>query len=163
MFYIQTLAVPAMRNIDDPQVRRGARLFLEAGCAACHTPSHATGDDRVPALTGQVIFPYTNLLHDMGVVLADGRPDFLESGREWRAPPLWGIGLIENVNNHPRLLRDGRARSLTEAILWHDGEGQAAREEFRRMSRDEREAWIRFLVLQPRIEGRTHVADRARS
>ena len=76
VFYQQTLAVPAMRNADDPQVRQGARLFLEAGCAACHTPSHTTGDHPVPAVSHQVIFPYTDLLlHDMGEGLADGRPD----------------------------------------------------------------------------------------
>ena len=146
VFYNQTLAVPAMRNLNDPQVRQGAGLFLEAGCAACHTPSHITGEHQVPALTGQVIFPYTDLLlHNMGEGLADGRPDFLADGREWRTPPLWGIGLIENVNNHTRLLHDGRARNVAEAILWHDGEGLAAREEFRKMSREEREALLRFL------------------
>ena len=145
-FYNQTLAVPAMRDVDDPQVRDGARLFLKAGCAVCHTPSHTTGQHPVPAVSGQVIFPYTDLLlHDMGEGLADGRPDFLADGREWRTPPLWGIGLIENVNNHTRLLHDGRARNVAEAILWHDGEGLAAREEFRKMSREEREALLRFL------------------
>ena len=146
VFYNQTLAVPAMRDVDDPQVRQGAGLFLEAGCAACHTPSHTTGEHPVPAVSGQVIFPYTDmLLHDMGDGLADGRPDFLAGGSEWRTPPLWGIGLIENVNNHTRLLHDGRARNVAEAILWHDGEGLAAREEFRKMSREEREALLRFL------------------
>ena len=145
-FYNQTLAVPAMRDVDDPQVRDGARLFLKAGCAACHTPRHTTGDHPVPAVSGQVIFPYTDLLlHDMGEGLADGRPDFLADGREWRTPPLWSIGLIQNVNNHTRLLHDGRARNAAEAILWHDGEGLAAREEFRKMSREEREALLRFL------------------
>ena len=146
VFYNQTLAVPAMRNIDDPQVRRGAGLFLQSGCAACHTPSHTTGDHQVTALAGQVIFPYTDLLlHDMGEGLADNRPDFLADGGEWRTPPLWGIGLIENVNNHTRLLHDGRARNVAEAILWHDGEGLEAREEFRKMSREDREALLRFL------------------
>ncbi len=146
VFYQQTLAVPAMRNADDPQVRQGARLFLKAGCAACHTPSHTTEDHPVPAVSHQVIFPYTDLLlHDMGEGLADGRPDFLAGGREWRTPPLWGIGLIENVNNHTRLLHDGRARNIAEAILWHDGEGLEAREDFRKMSREEREALLRFL------------------
>lgn len=146
LFYQRTLAVPAMRDVDDPQVRQGAALFLQAGCNACHTPSHTTGQHEVPALTGQVIFPYTDLLlHDMGPGLADGRPDFLANGNEWRTPPLWGIGLIENVNNHTRLLHDGRARDIAEAILWHDGEGLAAREAFRKMTREEREALLRFL------------------
>ena len=146
VFYNQTLAVPAMRDVADPQVRQGAGLFLKSGCAACHTPSHTTGEHAVNALVGQVIFPYTDLLlHDMGEGLADGRPDFLADGQEWRTPPLWGIGLIENVNNHTRLLHDGRARSIAEAILWHDGEGLAAREEFLKMSKEEREALLRFL------------------
>ena len=146
VFYQQTLAVPAMRDADDPQVRKGAELFMNAGCAACHTPSHTTGDHPVPAISNQVIFPYTDLLlHDMGEGLADNRPDFLANGREWRTPPLWSIGLIENVNNHTRLLHDGRARTIAEAILWHDGEGLEAREEFRKMSYDEREALLRFL------------------
>lgn len=146
VFYQQTLAVPAMRGADDPQVRRGAGLFLEAGCAACHTPSHTTGNHAVSAVSGQVIFPYTDmLLHDMGEGLADGRPDFVANGQEWRTPPLWSIGLIENVNNHTRLLHDGRARNIAEAILWHDGEAVQAREEFRKMSREEREALLRFL------------------
>ena len=146
VFYNQTLAVPAMRDVDNPQVRQGAGLFLNAGCAACHTPIHTTGNHPVPALTGQVIFPYTDLLlHDMGEGLADGRPDFLADGQEWRTPPLWGLGLIENVNNHTRLLHDGRARTIAEAILWHHGEGFSAREEFRMMSLEAREALLRFL------------------
>ena len=146
VFYNQTLAVPAMRNVDDPQVRQGAALFLQAGCATCHTPRYTTGEHPVAALSHQAILPYTDLLlHDLGAGLADGRPDFLADGREWRTPPLWGIGLIDNVNGHTRLLHDGRARSIAEAILWHDGEGLAAREMFRNMPRAARAALLRFL------------------
>ena len=145
-FYNRTLAVPAMRDIEEPQVRLGARQFLDAGCAVCHTPSHTTGEHEIPALSNQTIFPFTDLLlHDMGEGLADGRPDFRASGREWRTPPLWGIGLVDTVNGHTRFLHDGRARNLAEAILWHDGEGASAREAFRNMSRDERDALLRFL------------------
>ena len=145
-FYNRTLAVPAMRDVDDPQVRQGAGLFLKAGCNTCHTPKHTTGETAIEALSGQVIFPYTDLLlHDMGDGLADGRLDFLSNGREWRTPPLWGIGLVDNVNKHTRFLHDGRARNLAEAILWHGGEGTAAREAFRNYSREEREALLRFL------------------
>ena len=148
VFYNRTLAAPAMRNADDPQVREGAALFLGAGCAQCHTPQHTTAADGrgIAALGGQAILPYTDLLlHDMGAGLADNRPDFLADGREWRTPPLWGLGLIENVNGHTRLLHDGRARNIAEAILWHDGEGLAAREAFRNMSRAARAALLRFL------------------
>ncbi len=145
-FYNRTLAVPAMRDVDDPQVARGAELFLRANCAACHTPRYTTGESDIDALSGQMILPYTDLLlHDMGDGLADGRPDFEANGREWRTPPLWGIGLVDNVNGHTRFLHDGRARNLAEAILWHGGEGEAARQAFKNFSREEREALLRFL------------------
>ena len=145
-FYTQTLAVPAMRNVEDAEVRKGAEMFLRAGCASCHTPSYTTGEHDIAALSGQVIFPYTDLLlHDMGPGLADGRPDFLASGSEWRTSPLWGIGLVERVNGHSRFLHDGRARNLAEAILWHGGEGEGSRDAFREMSKEEREALIAFL------------------
>ena len=144
--YMQTLAVPAMRDVDDPQVRRGAQLFAAAGCALCHTPRHVTGDHATAALSNQVIYPYTDLLlHDMGPALADGRPDFGAGGREWRTPPLWGIGLVETVNGHTMFLHDGRARSLTEAILWHGGEGAASRDAFKGLTQGERAALLRFL------------------
>ncbi len=145
-FYNRTLAVPAMRNLDDPQVAQGAQLFLSAGCAACHTPQYVTGESAIPALSHQTIYPYTDLLlHDMGAGLADNRPDFLANGREWRTPPLWGLGLIETVNGHTRLLHDGRARSIAEAILWHGGEGEKARDNFIGLSQEERAALIAFL------------------
>ena len=97
-------------------------------------------------VSNQVIYPYTDLvLHDMGPELADGRPDFEASGQEWRTPPLWGIGLVETVNGHTMFLHDGRARNLAEAILWHGGEGAAARDAFKGFSKEERDALIRFL------------------
>lgn len=146
-FYLRTLAVPARRDVDDPVVVRGERLFSRIGCAKCHTPSMTTGSDAaVPELAGQRIQPFTDLLlHDMGAGLADGRPDFEASGSEWRTPPLWGLGLLNEVNKHTDLLHDGRARDVTEAILWHGGEAEDAREAFKKLSREEREAVVRFL------------------
>ena len=146
VLYTQTLAVPAMRDFHDPQVRQGADLFVKAGCAVCHTPKHTTGTHQLKVVSNQVIYPYTDLvLHDMGPELADGRPDFEASGQEWRTPPLWGIGLVETVNGHTMFLHDGRARNLAEAILWHGGEGAAARDAFKGFSKEERDALIRFL------------------
>ncbi len=146
VFYTQTLAVPAMRDIDDPQVQQGAQVFVQAGCAICHTPQHTTGPHEIEALSNQTIYPYTDLLlHDMGPELADGRPDFEANGQEWRTPPLWGIGLVETVNDHTMFLHDGRARNLTEAILWHGGEAAAARDAFKALTKEERDALIRFL------------------
>lgn len=147
LFYTRTLAVPARRDLDDLAVRNGEDLFAEAGCAACHTPSfETTPDTALAALAGQRIWPYTDLLlHDMGEGSADNRPVAQASGREWRTPPLWGIGLTRTVSGHSYFLHDGRARSLTEAILWHGGEAEAAREAFRTMPADDRSDLLSFL------------------
>jgi CxxC motif-containing protein (DUF1111 family) len=146
-YYTHFLAVPARRNYQDPDVLRGKELFLAAGCATCHVPKLVTGTlEGFPELSGQTIRPFTDLLlHDMGEELADERPDFLATGREWRTPPLWGIGLLATVNGHSNLLHDGRARNPAEAILWHGGEAEAAREAFRAMDPDQRAALICFL------------------
>lgn len=140
-------AVPARRNAEDSGVARGEQLFTQAQCSACHVPELRTGEvPGQPALSHQVIRPYTDLLlHDMGEALADNRPDFEASGREWRTSPLWGIGLTRVVNGNANYLHDGRARTLAEAILWHGGEAQRSREAFRVMARDERDALLRFL------------------
>ncbi len=145
--YMKSLAVPARRRPADPLVRRGAELFAAAGCAKCHVPRHVTGEDpRFPALSGQAIFPYTDLLlHDLGPDLADGRPDFEATGNEWRTPPLWGLGLVRTVSGHTFLLHDGRARDAAEAILWHGGEALKSREFFRNLGAREREALLAFL------------------
>jgi len=74
------------------------------------------------------------LLHDMGPGLADNRPDFDASGTEWRTPPLWGIGLTQTVLPYSSYLHDGRARTLEEAILWHGGEAEMAKQAFVNMS-----------------------------
>ncbi|NJL47391.1 MAG: c-type cytochrome [Leptolyngbyaceae cyanobacterium SM2_5_2] len=144
--YVQTLAVPARTLLDDARVQRGERLFAEANCTACHLSTWRTGNHPIPALAEQTIHPYTDLLlHDMGTGLADGRPDFEASGNEWRTPPLWGIGLAQTVLPYSGFLHDGRARTLEEAILWHGGEAELAKETFRTMSAADREALIWFL------------------
>ncbi|GAB4561577.1 MAG: di-heme oxidoredictase family protein [Haliangiales bacterium] len=144
--YTRTLAVPARRALDSAEVRAGQELFSEFGCASCHTPRLQTGESDIDALADQTIYPYTDLLlHDMGPELADDRPDFLADGREWRTAPLWGIGLVEAVNSHQFFLHDGRARGLAEAILWHGGEAEPARERFRTAPAVERAQLIAFL------------------
>ncbi|WNG43765.1 c-type cytochrome [Archangium minus] len=146
-FFSHVIAVPARRNVDSPRVLQGKALFHRVGCAGCHRPTLTTGSlEGYPELSGQRIRPYTDLLlHDLGEALADGRPDFEASGREWRTAPLWGIGLTATVNGHTRFLHDGRARSLMEAILWHGGEAEASREAVRQLSKGEREVLITFL------------------
>lgn len=145
--YCRVLAVPARRNADDPRVQRGAATFTSIGCASCHTPSMRTGLHSPITPYHDVEFAaYTDLLlHDLGAGLADGRPDGAASGSEWRTPPLWGLGLIETVNGHTRLLHDGRARSIDEAIRWHGGEAERSRARFERLGDAERDELIAFL------------------
>ncbi len=146
-FYARTIAVPVRRAADDPDILQGKRLFNESGCATCHTPSHTTGESPVNALTNQLIWPYTDLLlHDMGPGLADGRPVGEASGQEWKTPPLWSLGLIPVVSGHTRYLHDGRARNLEEAVLWHGGEAQNARDAFMALSKADRELLLRFVA-----------------
>lgn len=151
IFYQATLAPAARRQAQNPQVRRGQALFAKAQCAVCHRPSYVTGKGPFPnlssdKLTGQRIWPYTDLLlHDMGAALADGRPDFAANGQQWKTPPLWGIGLIKEVNGHTRLLHDGRANGVLEAILWHGGEAEAAKQAVLRMPKADRAALVRFV------------------
>lgn len=145
---MRIVAVPAQRNADDPGVAEGYAAFRRLGCGGCHSERLATdGSAPLPELRDQVFHPFTDLLlHDMGDGLADGRPDHDASGREWRTPPLWGLGLVPAVNGHQRLLHDGRARGFAEAILWHGGEAAAAREAFRTAPAEERTALIAFLA-----------------
>jgi CxxC motif-containing protein (DUF1111 family) len=145
--YIRTLAVPARRNVQDPEVIRGKQLFNDAACVKCHTPKHKTKVNMAfPALSNQTIYPYTDLLlHDMGPNLADNRPEYLAEGVEWRTPPLWGIGLSQAVNNHSNFLHDGRARNINEAILWHGGEASQSKILYKKMSASDRKALLKFL------------------
>lgn len=146
-FYAENLAVPARRKASFPAVLAGKKVFYELGCAACHQPQFRTGPYPAnPALAGQKIWPYSDfLLHDMGEDLADQQPVGRATGTEWRTPPLWGIGLTATVNGRENYLHDGRARSLTEAILWHGGEGEKARKAFRDASARDRQSLITFL------------------
>jgi len=145
--YVRALAVPARRDVEDERVLRGERLFEEVQCARCHLPSLRTGEVAdLRALSEQTIHPYTDLLlHDMGAELSDQRPSFQARGSEWRTPPLWGMGLVSKVNGHTRFMHDGRARDLSEAVLWHAGEATSARRAFERMPRGDRAALLAFL------------------
>lgn len=146
-FYSRNLAVPVRRDTDDPASLAGKDAFYAAGCTSCHVPKFVTSRNAVhPALRFQLIWPYTDLLlHDMGVGLADGRNEGQANGTEWRTPPLWGIGLARQVSPEAGFLHDGRARTLIEAILWHGGEAQHARDRFAEMEKGERDALVRFL------------------
>jgi CxxC motif-containing protein (DUF1111 family) len=145
--YSSSLAVPKRRDWDKPEVLKGKGLFHELKCEACHTPKYLTSTHPdFPEFASQTIYPYSDLLlHDMGDGLADGRPDGLANGNEWRTPPLWGIGLIPIVNRHTFLLHDGRARNVEEAILWHGGEAEASKIKFVSLNNEKRQAVIAFV------------------
>lgn len=146
-FYMQTLGVPARRDADLPEVQAGKRLFNQIQCASCHIARHVTSSNMAfSQRSNQTIFPYTDmLLHDMGAGLADNRPEALADGYEWRTPALWGIGLTRKINGHDYFLHDGRARNITEAILWHGGEAEASKEKFRNLSATERQLVLKFI------------------
>ncbi|WP_158964661.1 di-heme oxidoreductase family protein [Chachezhania sediminis] len=146
-FYSRNLGVPQRTGIDDAEVLRGKKMFYSVGCIACHTPKFVTArlEDQ-PEQSFQLIWPYSDfLLHDMGAGLADNRPEGRATGTEWRTAPLWGIGMTEAVSGHTRFLHDGRARNLLEAILWHGGEAEPARNAVVAMPKEDRDALLAFL------------------
>jgi CxxC motif-containing protein (DUF1111 family) len=147
-FYSQNLGVPERRHVADPKVLRGKEVFYSLNCTGCHTPKHVTHRLAGQAAQSfQLIWPYTDLLlHDMGPGLADNRAEGRASGSEWRTPPLWGIGLTAEVSGRATFLHDGRARSLLEAILWHGGEAQAARDAVVMLDTTNRAALLAFLA-----------------
>jgi len=147
LFYTRNLAVPARRGVNDAQVLAGKNLFFQSGCQSCHTPKYTTAANAAePELANQVIRPYSDLLlHDMGEGLADNRSEFQASGRDWRTPPLWGIGLTQAVSGHTQFLHDGRARNLLEAVLWHGGEARAAQQQVLSFNAQQRAALLAFL------------------
>lgn len=146
IFYSKTLAVPPRRNIDLPDVQRGGQLFNDARCVSCHVPSLRTGPHEVPSFANQTIYPFTDLLlHDMGEGLADHRQDYEANGRQWKTRALWGIGLTQVVNPRAGFLHDGRARTLEEAILWHDGEARYSRDRFTNLPATDRAKLLAFV------------------
>ncbi|KAB7615192.1 c-type cytochrome [Amylibacter sp. SFDW26] len=146
-FYARNLGVPIRINHEEPNILRGKEVFYKSGCIACHTPKFVTNRlDNQDEQSFQLIWPYTDmLLHDMGEGLADNTTAARATGQEWRTPPLWGIGLTQQVSGHTRFLHDGRARNLLEAILWHGGEAETAKTHVVNLPKADRDALIQFL------------------
>lgn len=140
LFYLKTLAIPAPAP-RTAETNHGAHLFRQLQCIACHSDQL-----HIPQLQAKGIYAYTDLLlHDMGDGLADHRPDMQANGREWRTPPLWGIGLAQTVHPQAGFLHDGRATTLLTAILWHGGEAEAAKQAVLKLSTADRAALLKFL------------------
>lgn len=147
VFYLKTLRVPPRREADHPEVLAGEELFEQVGCAGCHVPALTTGASEIAVLDRVEFHPYTDLLlHDMGPGLDDGYTEGVASTSEWRTAPLWGIGIQESFQGgEAYYLHDGRARTLREAIGWHDGEGATSRDAFDALSSEDQERLLRFL------------------
>ena len=150
--YVSLLSVRAQRDWAKPEVVKGKEVFMATGCASCHTPEFKTSQYAPHAeLRSQTIRPFTDLLlHDMGPGLADtlpegNEPDGNASYLEWRTPPLWGIGFTAATAGEEAYLHDGRARSLTEAILWHGGEGEGSKNKFVALPESDKNALLAFL------------------
>jgi CxxC motif-containing protein (DUF1111 family) len=137
--YVRFLAPPAPLPLT-PEAARGQRVFERIGCAACHVPRLLTGDHAVRALAHKEVRAYTDLLlHDMGPALAD--LCLLDaSPSEFRTEPLMGL------RHMTRFLHDGRATSVSEAILAHGGEAAPSRDAFGALDERERAALLAFLA-----------------
>ena len=135
LLYFRGLSIPTATATLHPA---GKRLFHALDCAACHRPSLPLGDDAIQ--------PYSDLLlHDMGEGLADTVAEGGAEGHEWRTAPLWGLGFRSRDPDNTRLLHDGRAGTIHEAILWHGGEATASVQRYRQLSAQDLNDLIRFL------------------
>lgn len=146
VFYLRTLKAPVPRA-ETEEIKSGKQIFITIGCALCHRPEMKTGSSNVSALSNKTFAPYSDLLlHDMGAGLDDGYTEGSAKTFEWRTPPLWGLGLSKNSQGGQYyLMHDGRARSISEAILMHGGEGTNSKEQFQLLPDDEKKKLIQFL------------------
>lgn len=147
VFYLQTLKAPVQRNQSSAEIQSGKQIFINTGCAKCHTPELATGISSIAALSNKTFFPYSDLLlHDMGPGLDDGYTEGSATTAEWRTPPLWGLGLSKNSQGGQYfLLHDGRAKTIEEAILLHGGEGSQSKSTFQQLTAKDKALLIKFL------------------
>ncbi len=146
-FYLETLKAPIQRDQDDPTVMYGKKLFNQIGCEGCHKPTLKTGPSYIEPLSNVVFHPYTDLLlHDLGPELDDGYTEGSAKTYEWKTAALWGLGLSEDSQGGQYfLMHDGRARSIDAAILMHGGEGSKSRDNFKKLTKDDKDALLTFL------------------
>jgi len=147
VFYLKTLKAPIQRNQNQTNIIEGKNLFVQIGCSSCHLPEMKTGYSPISSLSFKTFSAYTDLLlHDMGQELDDGYTEGSAKTSEWRTPPLWGLGLAKNSQGGELfLLHDGRAKSISEAILLHGGEGDVSRTKYQGLTDNEKQLLIKFL------------------
>ena len=133
------LLAPPPRGPQNADTTAGETVFNQLGCASCHVATLQSGANPTAALNRQTYHPYSDfLLHDMGT-LGDGIEQGPANGREMRTPPLWGLRFLNNY------LHDGRANTLDQAILQHDGQARAARDRYAVLPADSRARLMAFL------------------
>ncbi len=147
VFYLQTLKAPIQRDQNNEEVIQGATVFKQIGCESCHKLTLKTAFSAVDALSYKEFHPYTDLLlHDMGSGLDDGYTEGSAKTSEWRTPALWGLGLSpDSQGGEYFLMHDGRAKSISEAILLHGGEASNSNTQFQNLSEADKNALIKFL------------------
>lgn len=134
-----TMLAPPPRARETRDVVDGQQVFNSLGCAACHVATLQTGSHPIRALDRVTYHPYSDfLLHDMGA-LGDGLEMGAARGNEMRTAPLWGLRFVTTY------LHDGRARTLDQAILAHDGQARAARNRFAALAADPKAKLMAFL------------------
>ena len=168
MVWHRGMAVPAARNLDDPDVKRGKQLFTEMGCAQCHRPSWKTGADNMwvdasvkayadanglakdgdytkllPKFPNQTIWPYTDMVQHRLFMINDIRTGWC------RTTPLWGRGLSRQLTGADDRLHDCRARTVLEAIMWHGYSKQSdaydSTVRFYNLPKADRDAVVKFI------------------
>ena len=168
MVWHRGLAVPAARNLDDADVKRGKTLFTQIGCAQCHRPSWKTGADNMwvdaatkayadanglakdgdytkllPKYPNQTIWPYTDMVQHRLFMENDIRTGWC------RTTPLWGRGLSRRLTGADDRLHDCRARTVIEAIMWHgyskQSDGYRAAAKFYQLPKADRDAIVKFI------------------
>lgn len=151
-YYIANLAVPSIQK--KPDLQTGYQHFIKLGCADCHIPATETNTAAgglQPSITRintqkETIYPFSDLLlHDMGPELADSADTDNTPATEWRTAPLWGLGMRSRDDTQTRLLHDGRAKSVEEAIRWHGGEAERSRQNYQQLDSHSQTALLHFL------------------
>ncbi len=147
VFFQSNAQPPGFAATDFRSGQPGQQIFHHFGCGGCHRDSWQTGSvPGAPWRSNRRISPYTDLrLHDLGPGLAAASGEGDATDREWRTAPLWGLSLTGRIGRGRTYLHDGRARNLSEAILWHGGEAQPSQERFVAATAADRRELLLFL------------------
>jgi CxxC motif-containing protein (DUF1111 family) len=146
-FYIRTLKPPPRRNRDDADVIGGENIFKQINCSDCHVSKLVSGPSEIGALNQKEFYPYTDmLLHDLGFELDDYYTEGTAKTSEWRTTPLWGLGLGKSSQGGKSFfLHDGRAKTIEEAINFHNGEALQTRNNYYNLSDSDKQKLLKFL------------------